>query len=185
MPKATPQDSPAQDDAQDFDFDAWLDNASVPEDSVTIVGKGALLAEHKTLEAELVRLRSGASDARLVDPLSERAARLREIEQEMRDSEVEFRFRQLNGAEIKAARESAPKDESGEPASADVAAAVLAASCVSPPNLTPANFLAMPARIGEQQYDELWATAWGLATSRKVTVPFSWAASVLLNNKDS
>src|SRR5690348_16049614 len=123
-------------DEQDFDLDAWIDDARVPEQSVTVYGRADLVAEHQQLEDQLTRVRASHDDGRLVDPSVELARRLQEVSDRMEASALTFRVRGLTRAELKAVQESAPKNDKGESDGDDIVAAWLAASCVSPAGLT-------------------------------------------------
>src|SRR5689334_3338966 len=99
------QDAPVQDAPQDFDLDDWLDNARLPERSVTVFGRADLVAEHQELEEQLTRARAVYSDdERLVDPTTDLAARMRELSEQMQASALTFRLRALTRDEQDAAR---------------------------------------------------------------------------------
>jgi hypothetical protein len=173
-------------DDQDFDLDSWIEEARLPERSVTVVGNANLVAQHQELEERLRRVRaSHADDERMVDPSVEVAQQLRDVSEQIQASERTFRFRALTSAEAKEIRSGAPKDESGEPDADHVAAAWLAASCVSPQGLTVEKAQAIRAKIGEGQFNSLWAAAFGVSNDRHIDVPLSLAASVILSNRES
>jgi hypothetical protein len=173
------------DDGRDFDLDAWIDDASLPETSVTVVGDGKLKAEYEELDEQFRRARATYADAdRLVDPTTDIAAQMLAVNARMKASERTFRFRALTRAESKTIIAEAPKDDSGEPDADYLAAAWLAASSVYP-RMTPEQAAKIRAKIGEGQFGSMWAAAWGISNDRRPDVPFSLAASVALNSKDS
>lgn len=185
--KTVPQDAAVPQDAlaEDFDLDAWIDEARLPERSVTVFGRADLVAELQELEEQLAKVRTSGGDDRLVDPASELQQRVREVEAQRQASARTFRFRALSAAEVRKIRTEAPKDVDGDPEAEYVAAAVLAASCVTPKGMTLDKARAVRAKIGEGQFDSLWQAAWGVSNDRRPDVPFLPAASAVLNNKDS
>ena len=173
------------DTEQDFDLDAWIDGARLPERSVTVYGRADLVAEHQALEEERQRLeRASIGDDRIAGPLYDVAAQVIEAEKRMQESALTIRFRALMRDEAKAITSAAPKDSSGEPEADYLAAAWLAASSVSP-KMTPDQVNAIRAKIGEGQFNSLWQAAWGVSNDRRPDVPFSFAASANLKNRDS
>ena len=173
-------------DVQDFDLDAWIDDARLPEKSETVYGRADLVAEHQALEKQLQQAqRAGIGDDRIVTPADDLSARLKDVEARMQSSALTFRFRALTGPEGKEVRESVPKGDDGEPENDPLVAAWLAASCVSPANTTPEQWVKIRAKIGEGQYALLWSAAFSVSNERRIDVPFSLAASVNRNSKDS
>ena len=170
--------------SEDFNLDDWIEGASLPETSVTVVGDGKLKAEFEELDEQLKRAQSTYDDDRLVDPSAEVAERMRDVSQRMKASERTFRFRALTRAEGKAVSAETPKDDSGEPDADLLAAAWLAASSVSP-KMTADQAVRIRARIGEGQFNALWTASWGISNDRHPDIPFSLAASVALSNRDS
>src|SRR5438128_878562 len=112
--------------SEDFNLDDWIEGASLPETSVTVVGDGKLKAEFEELDEQLKRARATYDDDRLVDPSAEVAERMRDVSQRMKASERTFRFRALTRAEAKSVSAETPKDDSGEPEADLLAAAWLA-----------------------------------------------------------
>jgi hypothetical protein len=177
MPKDTP--------VEDFDLDAWITDARLPERSVTVYGRADLVAEHTELEEQLRRVqRASLDDERLADPSVDLALRLAEAEERMQSSALTFRFRALLRDETDAIDAAAPKDKDGEPDADYKAAAWLAASSISP-KLTIEQAQAVRSKIGEAQFLSLWATAFSASNDRRVDVPFSPAASAARKNAGS
>lgn len=174
--------------ADEFDLDAWIDGAKLPEKSVTVYGRADLVAEFEQLNEQLRTMKAAATldDGRLSgDPQARLARRMEDVRTEMQSSALTFRFRAIlkeAGDEIRGA---APKDSDGDPDGGYVAAHWIAAACVSPAGLTAEKANAIRARIGEGQYAALWNTAWSVSNDRSVSVPFSLAASELLSRPDS
>lgn len=164
----------------EFDLEAWISSARMPERSVTVYGRGDLLADHQAAE-ETLRARKAADDRLVGDGGRQGLAdQVRELEAQIRASQRTFRVRGLTAAEQKAAQDAA-KAEQGD--DADITAHWLAASTISPV-MTLEQVRAVRGKIGEGQYVD-WFNASIKATNERVTVPFSPAASAYLSPKGS
>jgi hypothetical protein len=170
---------------EDLDLDAWIEDARLPEKSVTVYGRADLVAEHQRLVEELGHLqRASLSDGRVNDPTVDVATEIKDVEARMEASALTFRFRALTRNESKTITTEAPKDKDGEPDADYTAAAWLAASSVSP-KLTVGQASSVREKIGEGQFNSLWQAAWSVSNDRRVDVPLSPAASVILSSRGS
>lgn len=174
----------------DFDLDAWILGAKLPEKSQTVYGRADLVAEFEALDQQLHALNAAEvdedADERLSgDPAAALARRMESLRQQMQGSALTFRFRALLKDEADAIRKAAPKDSDGDPQGDYVAAHWIAAACISPAGLTPEKAEAIRQRIGEGQYAALWHAAWSVANDQAVSIPFSLAASAALSRQTS
>lgn len=169
-----------------FDLDSWISGAKLPEKAVTVYGRADLVAEFGELEQRLLSLQSGegVQDDRLTgDPRIPIARQMDELREQMKSSALTFRFRALLKDEVTPIRQAAPKDKDGEPDAEHVALHWIAAASVSP-KVTPEQAGQIRERIGEGQFAALWEAAYSASNDRRVSVPFSLAASAALT-KDS
>lgn len=177
---------PVDDDA---DFDAWLSGAKLHEESVTVYGRADLVADLQELEEQLQAANQHAIlDDRLAGSSTPQAiaARIAKVQEEMRASARTFRFRSLPKHVTKAFYDEAPKvkdDDGDKVADQDwVAEHWVAAACTSHA-LTAAKVEQLRERIGDGQFVALWEAAFTATNSKRVSVPFSVAASIA--NRDS
>ena len=171
----------------EFDLDAWISGAKLPERSVTVYGRADLVAEFEGLEERLHAIKDDEPPADRLGVTSESvriAGRMESLRQEMKGSALTFRFRALTRDEQKAITDAAPKGKDGEPDQLYVAANWIAKACISP-GMTAAQAEQMRPRLGEGQYASLWDTAWTVSNAKHVDVPFSLAASGILSTQDS
>lgn len=175
----------------DDEFDAWMSGARLPEKSVTVYGRADLVADLAELEEQLQAANqavlvdermNGGSSARAI------AAKINAVQEEMKSSAMTFRFRSLPKATVKGIYADAPKvkDDDGEmtPDMDHVAVHWVAAACVSH-NLTPAKVEQIQDRIGDGQFVGLWEAAFTASNEKRVSVPFSLAASMMRDEQDS
>lgn len=188
MPK---KDAFTKPDADGFDFDSWLSTAKPPERSVTVYGRADLVAELEELEEQLQSANQSAlNDDRLNGGNTPKAvaARISAVQGEMKSSAVTFRFRALSKATTKGFYDDAPKvkDEDGEagPDMEWVATRWVAAASVQP-KVTVAQVEQLREHIGEGQFVALWEAAFSATNQKRVSVPFSLAASLARDSEDS
>lgn len=169
----------------EFDIDSWITGAKLPEKAVTVYGRADLIAQYQDLEQQLLSTQDGGpSDDRMTgDPRARIARRMEQVRDDMRSSAVTFRFRALLKDEVKAIRDAAPRNKDGDADDEFVAARWIAAASIAP-RLTPEQAESIRAKIGEGQYAALWDAAYSAANDKRVSVPFSLAASAALT-KDS
>lgn len=168
-----------------FDLDSWISGARLPEKAVTVYGRADLVAEFGELEQRLLAMQSGegVQDDRLTgDPRIPLARQMDDLREQMKSSALTFRFRALLKDEVTPIREDAPKVD-GEPDPDYIAHHWIARASVSP-KVTPEQAQAIRERIGEGQFAALWEAAYSASNDRRVSVPFSLAASAALT-KDS
>lgn len=169
-----------------FDLDSWISGARLPEKAVTVYGRADLVAEFAELEQRLLAMQSGegVQDDRLTgDPRIPLARQMDDLREQMKSSALTFRFRALLKDEVVKIREAAPKKQDGDPDDDYVAHHWISAASVSP-KVTPEQAAQIRERIGEGQFAALWEAAYSTANDRRVSVPFSLAASAALT-KDS
>lgn len=169
-----------------FDFGAWLSGAKKPERSVTVYGRADLVAELEELEEQLQAARNNpVHDDRLASTGTPQAiaSKIARLQEQMRDSAHTFRFRALDQATVRGIYAAAPQNEDGEYDADHVQAEWVAAACVAPA-ITPEQARQLQGAIGAGQFALLWDAAFAATNQKRVSVPFSLAAS-LVNSEDS
>jgi hypothetical protein len=163
-------------------FEEVLAKASPSTGSVRLLVGGALVGQIRELERQL-----GAAPAPQslgeVSPARLLAEQITTLQEQMRDSEVEFRLRAMGGRAWEALKTVQPtreKDEASEAFAArwfDWMALLVSRTCVDP--LMSAEQVAQLAdQMPGSSWDELTAECWGL-NAGKVSIPFSAAAFAL------
>lgn len=176
----------------------WRDKvkqARLPETTVPIVTRGDLAAEHEALTRDLKQARKQKANSLAGAGTGALEARLQAIEEEMRDSVVEFRLRALPRAkrpgderpswrELKEQHPAREKD--GEIVRSDllaggvnvatIAEPLVRVSVVDPDDMTDDDWTDLLAALTERQFDDLVRAAWDLNEGR-VDIPFSSAGS--------
>lgn len=167
-----PADSPA-----DFDIDAWLSGATLPERACTVYGDGAGYAKWQELDDELQRAQRAEDDADATfgskAKFLELAQRVEAQQEAIDASRLRIRFRALLTDESEPIQEKHKKNKDA------ITYHMLAAQVISP-KLTADQFKAIRAKIGEGQFQTILETAAEASYGRRVEVPFSAAASALL-----
>lgn len=163
--------------SDDFDLDAWISGAKLPERTQTVYGRADLIAEHEELSAALVRARSAAlddSDERLSAgaDVSTLERRIVEVEDAMAASALTFRFRAILSEELDEAKRAVGKDADESTLTYEL----LSRQCVHP-RVPAERWQQIRARIGEGQFAALTEAASSASFDRQVSVPFSLAAS--------
>lgn len=168
-------------------FEEVKARASRPATAVALCLDGAALGEIRDLERRL-------AEAPLPGNLGERsqAAILREqieqVQERARESEVDFKLRAIRGADwlpFWQTRPAREPDESEEAFNARwfvFVCDMLARTCVDPV-MTPEQVAELADELPLDSWDRLCGAAWDLNT-RKVTIPFSDAVSVLTQTSD-
>jgi hypothetical protein len=170
------------DKAEDFNLDDWITGARLPEKSVTVYGRADLVADIHELERDLETVRA-ARDERLPGPGQPPQAIAAEIEAkrtQMEASALTFRFRALLSTEAIAAEEKAQRKLTDD----EVGYIHLSKQCIHP-EVTSAQWAQIRAKIGEGQFQAILEAAGSASYDRRVSVPFSLAASALLANEGS
>lgn len=168
-------------DPADFDLDAWIDGARLPEKAVTVYGRADLVAEHYELSQQLQAASAtpAVDDDRMVgSPAGRLAQQIRDVEEAMRSSALTFRFRAILDGDVEAAKKAHPSDD-------DARAYFMLSKQVMHPQVTEAQWPKIRERIGEGQFEALLNAAAEASHQRQISVPFSLAASAALNTKDS
>jgi hypothetical protein len=155
-------------DPATFDLDAWIDEAKLPEASVTVCGRGDLLSLHAQLVTELTA-RPGDDDERMSSGKHSLAQRVVELEKTMLDSQRTFTFRAATTAQIDEARKGS------ESSPHQLSEIMLTAQCVSP-NVPVDRWAVIRDKIGPGQFDAFLTACTELNQQRTLTVPFSQAA---------
>lgn len=159
-----------------FDVDAWLDQAQPPTRAIRIYGRGDLVARLQALDlesgpapaAELIDQRLGGNPA---PAPSREAAALRE---QLEASVIVVTVRGYDPFRWKAMlRKHTIFDEDGQKSIDEPAfQAEMVADCVVEPPLTAAQASRLRERIGNAQWDALWA-ALQTAAEEPIDVPLS------------
>ncbi len=171
----------------------WRDKlkaAKLPEKMVPIVMRGDLAAEHERLTAELEKARTAKANSIAGTGTGELEEQLHRVEEQMRDSVVEFRLRALprtkrpgdprpSWTELKA--QHPPREKDGEMLIDDrlaggvnaeaVAEPLARISIVEPDDITDADWAALMASLTDRQFDDLVKAAWDLNQGR-IDIPF-------------
>ena len=138
---------------QDFDLDAWLEDAERPTRSVTVYQKAGLIADLDALAEQI----ENAEDAEDVDgpsmaggPASLRA-KYAQLAQQFHESALVIKIEGRDDAEkrdLAAANPSLTGTELGR---------VVIADAIQSPKFTPAQLEKLAKRIGEPQFDRIIA----------------------------
>jgi hypothetical protein len=170
-------------------FAALLAGAKLPERTVPICMRGDLQAEHERLNDELELLEKKAVDSLAGNGGAELAARIDELEGEMRKATHQFRLRALPGREFRAFKAKYPPrtNDDGEIADrhdqlvefdADAGAEPLIRASIIDPELTGETWSVLLDVLTDRQFDDLFTAAW-LLNRGEINIPFSRAASRL------
>lgn len=171
----------------------WRDKlkaARLPERTVPIVLRGDLAAEHERITRELEQAKARKADSLAGSGTGELEEQLHRVEDEMRDSVVEFRLRALPRAkrpgdnrpswrELK--EQHPPREKDGMMLTEDrvaggmnietVAEPLVRVSIVEPGDITDADWANLMATLTDRQFDDLVQAAWQL-NQDSVDLPF-------------
>lgn len=134
---------------QDFDIDAWIEDAERPARSVTVYQKAGLIADLDALEAQIQN-----EDAEEVDGPSMGGGNLRakysDLAKKFHDSALTIRIegRDKNERAKAAAGEAEPS----------LRGAAVIADAITSPKFTPQQVEKLAEKIGEAQFDSIVAT---------------------------
>lgn len=170
-------------------LDNLLSEARLPESTVTVCLRGDLQAEWERLNTKLTELRT-TPGRKLTDnaEASTVAARIREIEGQMKGATIELTLRALPRRDwLRLLRDHPPRkgDEADKGLgfnSETFFEALIPRSIVSP-ELNEDQVSRLMDALSSAQYDKLLETAWNL-NRRDVSVPFSPLASLTAGNTD-
>jgi hypothetical protein len=159
------------------DLRSLLAEASRPAQSIKIPLNQGLAAEIRALEAELAATAEDAPRKRMgaASPLKELAQRIEALREQMRASEVTFRFEALTHAQ----REQIRKDMGGRDDPDEINLRAIAAMCTAPAGVTYESLLELRDKVGAAIFDQIDAAA-TKASGAEWSVPFSFAASHIL-----
>jgi hypothetical protein len=170
-------------------FKAMLAEAKLPERTVPTCLRGDLVAEHEQLNEQLELLEKKAVDSLAGNGGAELAARIDELEEQMRDSTYPVRLRALSKPDFRAFLAAFPPRVDAEGKSSnqldaaygfdtDAGFETLVRRSVVDPELDDADFADLLGKLTENQFDSLAVVAWQL-NKGDIDVPFSRAASRL------
>lgn len=158
---------------EEFDLDAWIAGAKLPERIVTVYGRGDLVAEAEHLRTQVAGSRSEPrEDGRLNGRVAALERELATLQDQFEASRLEIRVRALPLEEYRGAVAHLGKDATDE----DATYAYFAAQVVSP-RMTAEQVKLLRDRIGEGQWMALIEAANSVMTDRRLDVPFSSATS--------
>lgn len=159
------------------DLRSLLAEASRPAESVTIPLNQGLAAEIRALEAELLSTAEDAPRKRMgsATPLKDIAQQIEAKREQMRASEVTFRFEALTHEQ----RDQIRKDMQGRDDPDEINLRAMAAMCVAPAGVTYESLRELRDKVGARVFDELDAAS-DRASGAQWSVPFSSAASHIL-----
>ena len=167
--------------SDDFDLDDWISGARLPEKSATVYGRADLVAEYEALDAELKaeKAKGDATDSRLTgDPKVAIAQRMEQVRSELQGSALTFRFRALLDTEAK------PIRDAHKGADEELTFKLLSVQVLEP-KVSPEQWPKIRERIGDGQFAYLVEAAGSASYDLQVSIPFSLAASALLNTDRS
>jgi hypothetical protein len=169
-------------------FKSMLAQAKLPEATVPTCLRGDLTAQHEQLNEELELLENKAVDSLAGNGGAELAARIAELEEQMRDSTYPFLLRAMPRPEFRAFLAEFPPrlDDDGKPKGMDGAFDFdteagfepLVRRSIVDPELDDADFADLMGKVTDSQFDTLAAAAWRL-NKGEISIPFSRAASRL------
>lgn len=171
-------------------FKELMAGAKLPEATVPTCLRGDLAAEHEQLNAELEQLEAEAVDSLAGNGGAELAERIRELEQEMRDSTYPIKLRALSRPDFRAFLAKFPPrlDAEGKASEhpldgaygidTDAGFEYLVRVSIVDPELDDADFTELLSKLTDSQFESLVVAAWRL-NKGDVDVPFSRAASRL------
>lgn len=166
----TDQPEPDQPDlgsAKDFDIEAWLNGARLPERSVEIYQRPDLLATINELDAELER--TPAEEESLGGERAALEEKYNEVAAQIAASRTVFRVRALTGDQITRFDKKHPKIDPE-----NRMAHLLAMAIVAPAPMSFEQVQRLRAVIGDAQYARLWvAFREATDTAPVVPAPFS------------
>lgn len=170
------------------DAKAVIAAARRPESVLEVCLRGDLVAEHELLDQELARIQAdgawvGTSIAD-VNPVTELAKRIADLEQQMVESTVTFRFRALSRtgwAELLAAHPA--REGQQERYNWDTFPTAIVAACLIDPAMTADEVEELFDAINQGSRDALTGAAWDV-NQEASAVPFSQRASVVNRWRD-
>ena len=163
------------------DLRSLLAEATPPTSSCTVPLKQGLRAEIERLEAELAEIAADAPRKRMgaESPLKVKAREIEALREQMRASEVTFRFQAPTADQRdKVRREMGGRDNPDE---LDLRAT--AAVCVEPAGVTFETLRDLRDKIGVQIYEATIKDASDKVWGREWSVPFSLSASHILGTE--
>ena len=170
-------------------LDNLLNSARLPESTVTVCLRGDLQAEWDRLNAKLAELRT-APGRKLSDNAETTtiAARIREIEGQMKEATIELTLRALPRRDwLRLLRDHPPrKGDDGDKAmglNTETFFDALIPLSIVDPELNEDQVSRLMDALSSAQYDKLLEAAWNL-NRRDVSVPFSPLASLTAGNTD-
>ena len=159
------------------DLRSLLAEASRPSSSVTIPLNQRLRAEIDALEAELAQTAADAPKKRMgaASPLKDIAQQIEAKRDQMRASEVTFRFEAMTQDQ----REQVRKDSGGRDDPDEINLRCIAIMCREPAGVTYESLVELREKVGARVFDEIDNAA-TRASGDDWSVPFSFAASHIL-----
>lgn len=163
------------------DARAVIAAARRPENVIEICLRGDLVAEHELLDIELARTQKDdswvATSIADVNPVTELAERITDLEQQMVDSTVSFRFRALSRNEWAALEAAHPKREgSDERFNLETFPPALIHACLIDPVMTLDEINELLDLLNEKDRVGLASAAWDV-NQEATAIPFSQRAS--------
>ena len=152
-----------------------------PTAHCTVPLRQGIRAQIDDLEDELARTAADEAPKRMggPSPLKEIAERIEALREQMRASEVTFRFRALSYEQ----REQIRADMRGRDDQDELNLRAIAAMCFEPAGLNHGDFRKIRAKLGARIFDETIDKAADKASGGDWSVPFSFAASHILGTQ--
>lgn len=163
-----------------MDINDVIASAKLREHSIKLCLRGDLAAEHEEAVAALeALLRDGLSDS-LAAPAVEAAKRVRDLEDQMRESSTVFRFRALGDREYRSLKAAHPGSD-GQAFNVTTYPAALIAASSADPVMTVPDVERLFEVLSEGQRDELFGAAF-IVNEGKAGVPFNESASHVIRS---
>lgn len=170
--------------------------AKLPEDTVSLCLRGDMQVAFEAAEDELQQAQRGGSDSLAGNPAAVQAARrLERLRMDMAEYTLTVRLRALPRLEFRALVDKHPPrrkpdgslDERDKYVQVNLEAmgpALIRACAVEPADFDDADWARLLDEVlTDRQYDELFEACWTL-NRREVSIPFSHAASRILQNSE-
>lgn len=153
------------------------------EHSVRICVSGDLAAEYDRLQAELAAVAAWQPQSMAEEnPAAAIARRIAELQEQMREAEVEFTFRALGARAWSDLVAEHPGQTEEEAWDADTLAPALVSACAVDPVMAPEDVDALFEALNVGQRQQLIEAAWQV-NGEATAVPFSLHASAILASR--
>lgn len=171
-----------------MDLKDLIQQAQRPETTVPLCLRGDLVAEWERRERELRDRRNAPNRTLAGNDVTELAKEVAALEDQMRESTVEFRLRAVHRREwMQLLADHPPREgnqfDKGLGLNSETFYDALVTKCLVEPELSAEELAAVLDVLTAAQFDRLTASAWAL-NSGDVSVPFSQTASLIITTSE-